>query len=154
MAARNTTEQGLRSSVAFVTAITNGARPRGVCWIDQSDWHTRELGLVGDEQTQLAERPITVSCALFGATNPDPRANATQIFECNRSLRVFGLRNNVLANPVILVFLKPGLATRQLTQTTFSRLRTNGLKDGATTSIALTNTLNRRASVCLAHAHS
>ena len=149
MAARNTTEQSLRFSIALVTTAANGTRPRCVRRIDQFYWRTRELGLVADKQTQLAERPIAVSCALFGATNPNPRANAAQIFKCNRSFRVFGLSNNVLTDTVILVCLKATLASRQLLQAPFGRLGANSLKGGAAIGTALPDLFNCLTGVCL-----
>lgn len=76
MAARNTTEQGLGFPVTLLTTTAHRTRPRGVRRIDQSDGHTVAPGLVVDKRTQLEERPVHMSCALFGVTNPCPRANA------------------------------------------------------------------------------
>lgn len=75
---------------------------------------------------------------------PEPRV-AAHIFECNCPLRVFGLRNNVLADTVILVRPKPTLATGQLTQSAFGRLSSDGLKGSATTSTTRSKLFNRRA---------
>ena len=88
-----------------------------------------------------------MSCALFGATNPDPRANATQIFEDKRALRVFGLGNNLLADAMILVCLKPTLLSSQLFQAALGRAGANRLQGVAATCIPVAHALNRLASM-------
>lgn len=78
--------------------------------------NTRTHRLIGDTGLQLSERPRVECCALR-PSSPDPRANMRQIFDGNRPLRAFGLRNNPFGENVVDVFGKPALLTGQLPQT-------------------------------------
>jgi hypothetical protein len=71
------------------------------------DRHTQQLSLVHDKRLELGKCPRVECCALR-LPSPDPRANVGQIFDRNRALRAFSLRNNLLGETVVDVFGKSG----------------------------------------------
>jgi hypothetical protein len=125
MVAHDTTKLSLAFAIAAFGMPAGATALTGVGWIDHRYQHARELRLVADKETQLAEGPIAVSRSLLWPANPRPRPNAAQIFEHNRPLRAFGFTQRVpdqpLADQVVRVFLKSTLATRKSFQASFGR---------------------------------
>lgn len=79
------------------------------------DRHTRQLSFVRNKSLQLSETPGVECCALR-PSSPHPRANVRQIFDGNRPLCAFGLRNNLFRNYMIDMFGEPRFLTGEQTQ--------------------------------------
>src|SRR6185295_16922942 len=96
---------GLGFAVLAATMPTHRIRtgPRGIARINEVDHHTVQLSFVADKGTQLRECPGVECCALR-PPSPRPRADMRQIFQRNRTLRAFGLRNNPFGETVVDVF--------------------------------------------------
>jgi len=92
-----TQELGLRTSVAFLDKATAAARPAGVAWVHEHDRHAQALRLIADERSQLPEASTRVLVALAFA-NRHPVAYPRQVFEGQRGLRVFGVRDKLFGN--------------------------------------------------------
>jgi hypothetical protein len=88
---------------------------RGIPRIDQVDRHTTQLSFVADERPELRECPGVECCALR-PPSLHPRANMRQVFQRNRPLRAFGLRNNPFGEGVVNPDGKSALLTRQVPQ--------------------------------------
>src|SRR5258706_842484 len=109
----------------------------GVGWIDKGNRHASKLRLVADELPQLAEGPIAVSRpSRFPCRRPRP--DMRQVFQRNRSFRVFGFLNKLFCNTVVCVLLKPTLFASQLSQMPFSGERTPLLQSPAQIGITAT----------------
>ena len=107
----------LRPSIRFCDMPTLIASLASKLWIDLDQSHTGETGFVGYE---LFGMPV----ALLFASNLSPRANAGQFLDRNCPVRAFGCSNDALTDPVIGVFLKTSLLSRQALQLAFRRLCT------------------------------
>ena len=68
--------------------------------------------LIRDKRLQLGEAPRVECCALR-PSSPHPRANVRQIFDGNRPLCAFGLRNNPFGETVVDVFGEPSFLPSQ-----------------------------------------
>jgi len=79
------------------------------------DWDTRQRRLIGKKHLQLCKGP-TMECCALRPSSPRPRANMGQIFDRNRPLCAFGLRNNPFGEVVVHPGGKPALLTGQLLQ--------------------------------------
>ena len=77
--------------------------------------NARTQRLVEEKGLQLGEGPGMECCALR-PSSPHPRANMGQIFDRNRSLCAFGLRNNPFGDHMIDVGSEPIFLTRQPSQ--------------------------------------
>jgi len=122
MPTHNTTELGLAFSIAAFGMPTGVTALAGVGWIDQLDRHAGQPRLVADVLPQLTEGPIAVPCS-SRLPNRRPRADMRQIFERNRTLRVFGFLNKLFCNPMVCVFLEAALFPGQFSQVAFGRKR-------------------------------
>ena len=89
--------------------------------------NTSHERLIGDKRLQLGEAPRVECCALR-PTSLDPRANVGQIFDRNRSLRAFGLRNNPFGDYMVDVFGESSFLAGQHTQPPTTVLRAQSLK--------------------------
>jgi hypothetical protein len=98
----------LAGATAFIYATTCGASAAGVLGINQDHRNIRSPRLVFNKRLQLKESP-TVQRGPLAATNREALANAAQVFEGNRSLCVFRVRHNLLADAGVGVF---GTATQ------------------------------------------
>ena len=136
----------MTATIPFVHIATAIARPTGVARIHKHQCDTSPLRLVDQELSQLSETPIMLLAALLGS-NRHPIANPCQVFQSNRGLRVFGMRDKLLGNSVVHVALKPGLFTCQFFQTTFRTLDMSSLVSLAMSHASLTYDLNRVASI-------
>jgi hypothetical protein len=127
MVTHDTTELGLAFAIAAFGMPTCATSLAGVGRIDKRYWHTCSLRFVADKRSQLAEGPIAMSRSLLPC-NPCPRSDALEILKDKRTLRAFGFSNQPLADVVIGIFVKAPLATSELTQAAFGRLRSDLLE--------------------------
>lgn len=132
--AGHTGETRLTETIAFIDAATFGASAAGVLGIDQDHRHTRTPRLVRDKRAQLKEGP-TMQRGSLAATNRNPLANPTQVFEGNRSLCVFRLRHKLLADAMVGIFRKTSFLARKFLQFALGRPRALGLQLGAQSAV-------------------
>ena len=118
----------LTPSIAFLRMPTGKTSLAGVAGIDQYHGDPCPLRLIGQEGTQLGERPIALSGALLRTPNPCPRADARQFFQGDGALRALGGSNKTFAQNVVGVALKAALPTGQLTETALGRQGATRLK--------------------------
>lgn len=114
-------ELRLRTAITTVHKTTTRALLTRVARVHQNHPDARQACFVGNELSQLMERPIAMSRPLVSTLSPGPRANAGQVLQPNRPVRALCLFNETLADPMIGVFLKPSLATGQFPQVAFRR---------------------------------
>lgn len=124
----------MRRTIGFVNVTASRTGATGVPRVNQEYRHASPLGFVGHERTKLEERPTVQGCPLR-ATNRDPLADATQIFQGNRSICVFRFGNQFFTDAVVGVFGKTAFAARKPFQLAFRRARTFGLQFGSQASV-------------------
>lgn len=100
----------LRWPVSFLGVPADGALPRGVARVNEDQRDSGQGSFVRDVLTQLEERPGMQSGPLF-PSSPNPRANAFEVFQGNRSLRAFGGSNDLLRDAMVNVPRKAGFLT-------------------------------------------
>src|SRR5215813_4093470 len=108
MAAAQTGEVGLRTSILLIHIATAVARPTTVSWINEQQQDACTLRLVGKEVSKLPKAAITVLAAL-PFPQPYPVSDSRQLFENQHGLRVFRMRNQLLAYRMVDPALKAGL---------------------------------------------
>lgn len=108
--AQPTFERGLVRSVALVRVPARRTLARGVPSVHENDRDAGERRLVGDELTQLTERPRVKHRSLL-PRSPDPSANPPKFFESDRAFRAFGIGNDAFRNDVICVSGEQALTT-------------------------------------------
>ena len=81
--------------------------------------NTRQCGFIANKGTQLGERPA-MECRALRPSSPHPRANVRQIFDGNRSLRAFGLRDNPFREVVVYPGCKAVFLSCEFLQTSAS----------------------------------
>ena len=79
------------------------------------DRHTLQRSFIDDKRPKLRKSPGVECCALR-PSSLHPRANVREVFQRNRSLRAFGLRNNPFGETVVDVVGKPALLSGQFSQ--------------------------------------
>jgi hypothetical protein len=79
------------------------------------DRHTLQRSFIDDKRPKLREGPGVECCALRPASL-HPRANVRQLFQRNRPLRAFGLRNNPFGEAVVDVLGKAALLAGKVSQ--------------------------------------
>ena len=139
--ANHTGEPGLRRTIGFINVTTGRTGAAGVSRVNQKHGHTRTFGFVGHEGAQLVERPTMQGCPLR-ATNRNPRADALQIFQGNRSICVFRFGNQLLADAVIGVFGKTAFFSRQSFEFAFGRARAFGLQFGPQAAVTVAHVVD------------
>jgi hypothetical protein len=85
-----TGELSLTTAIAFIDRATATTRTAAVPRVNQDHRHPGTLRFVDDKRSQLSEAPPTMLVALAFA-NRRPVADARQIFQGKRGLRVFGM---------------------------------------------------------------
>ena len=128
MTTHDTTKGSLRTAVCPFSMTTDSTPLTCVGRVNGDKHDPGPLRLIRDEGPQLTECPIAVPCSLYRPANPCPRADMRQVFNAYRSLRAFGLRNELLAYLMVPIFLKPTLPPGPLFQPTCGRLRANRLQ--------------------------
>jgi len=102
------TDDGRRDVVGKPSEAARRTRPAGVARIDKADGDPGQRRLVGDEGAELPEGPAMQRGALR-PRNPNPRADVRQVLQRDPSLRAFGRRHELLADPVVCIVSKASL---------------------------------------------
>ncbi len=124
MVALFASKDSLIGSVSLFTMPANRTGARRVVWVNQHNWHTRQLCLVLHETPQLAEPPITkLSPKACRNRFLDAPANSREVFERDTDAECLCFRNDLLANTVVFMSLKASLSSSHLLQSSFSVLR-------------------------------
>ena len=122
MTTLSATKYLLALAVCLFGMPTYSAHPAGVAWVYQNHWYTRQQCLVGDEHTELVERPTMSLCSL-GFPNRSPLIDAREVFKGNRRIGVFGCPNELFADNVIGVGTETSLTTTYLPQLSLACFR-------------------------------
>jgi hypothetical protein len=85
------------------------SRPRGIARIDQHDWDAGIRRLVGNEPSELVERPTREPIASVPTPSRCPVADAFEVFEGNPAAGVFGGLDDRFADAMVLVPPESGL---------------------------------------------
>ena len=121
------TVETLSLSIGFRDEAAVWARAARVVWINDFDGNPRKLRLVGDELSELAERPRVLGATL-GLSNRYPGAYALQVFEGDSPPGAFSLRNQPLRDSVVHVSGEAGFPPAALLEEAFRRLCSLALK--------------------------
>ena len=127
----------MRRAIGFVNTTAYGAGSRRIPWVYQDYGNTCAFRLVLDKVAELEERP-TMQCGALAATNRNPRTDTLQVFQGYRTLRVFRLRHNLLADAVVDVLRKKSFFTRELFELALGRAHVFGLQFGAQAAVPVT----------------
>lgn len=121
------------------TALLARVRP-----VDHLHRDSGPLGLVLDEGSELAKRPLVVSFALV-VSNRGPQENAVEVFQSNPPLRAFCRANDLLADDVIGIGFKPVFSPGDLPQFPLGRPGTRLLESPPESAVALPHLLGGSA---------
>lgn len=124
----------------FVTMTTGRTGARCVARVYPKDRHTRQLCFVGNLLAEIMERP-TMQLASLRLSSPYPSANTLKVFESNTTPGALSLFYQSLANRVIHILGETAFLTRQLLQSTASRIGLALLKPLSQTAVTVKNTL-------------
>lgn len=97
--------------------------------IDENDGNPGSFCLVGDERSELCERPVMQAGSLT-ALGRYPSADTFEIFKRYSALGAFGSLNDSLRYYVIGMLLKPRLFAGEFTESAFSCLGAATLETG------------------------
>lgn len=135
-------------SVFSIDAAAYRAFFARVAGINSDDWNTSSLCLVGNESTQLPERPVVQASALFAAGR-NPSADTLEILKSNSASGAFSIQHDSLRNTVIGVFLEPRLSSCQFAQPTFSALCADFLEAASAPDMVGPDALDRLTAIDL-----
>ena len=107
---------------------------------------TRPFRLVADERPELVEGPAGEHSAP-AARNRDPQPNARKVFQGDRLLRVFRLRNELFADPVVHVLGKPGFLAGKLLELPLGSPGALGLELGPEPPVTVTDVVHHAGGV-------
>src|SRR2546426_2510128 len=141
MATPETGELGLTATIPFIDIATAPTLPATVPWVYKDHWDTSTMRLIDDKLSQLPKAPSTMLVALAFA-NRRPVADARQVFQGKRSLRVFGMGDKLCRDVVVHPPAKTRLLSRHLSQTAFGLFRTPRLEGLAVGLTALSDRFN------------
>src|SRR6266498_2773673 len=142
--AREADKRGLCFPIRFRDMPAGGTCARGIARVNPLYLTTTTQRLIGDKGLELSEAPRVEGCALR-PSSLDPRANVRQIFDGNRTLRAFGLRNNPFGETVVHPGRKSALLTRQRSQATAASQRAKPLKLISEPTMPIAHVLDRLA---------
>ena len=135
-------EQALSRTIGLIDATARRAGSGGIAGVYEDDRDTCQPRLVFDKGAKLEERPRVLDASLC-LTNSCPGADALQVFQGDAASGVFGLRNQLLGNAVVLVSSKAGFLTTAFLQEPLGRLRAFGLKGSPEPGITVAQPLDR-----------
>jgi len=108
--------------------------------------HTRTQCLIGDKRLKLGEAP-SVECCALRPSSPHPRANVRQIFDGNRPLCAFGLRNNLFGDHMVDVLGEAGFLPSKNPQTATTAQGAKPLQFVSEPPMAIAHVLDRAPAV-------
>ena len=100
----------------------HSTHPTGIAWVYHHDRHSEESRLIGDEHTQLIERPTMPLCSM-SLTNRCSTPDTREVFKGNRRVCVFGCLNELLGNTMVDVRPEPSLTTTDFPQLSLTCFR-------------------------------
>ena len=127
MTTRPTTKLALALAVCLLGMSANAALATCISWINHDYRHTTEQSFVGNELSELIERP-TMSLGSLRFPNSCPFVDVRQVFQRNRRTGVFGFLNEFLGNAVVGIGSKSRLTTTDFPQLSFTFFRSFGLQ--------------------------
>ena len=136
--ANHTGESRLIGTISFINVTASRAGATGISRVNQKYRNTSTFRFVAHESAKLVEGPTVQACPLR-ATNRNPRPDAPQIFQGNRSICVFRLGNQLLANTMIDIFRKPAFFAGKFLQLAFGRPRAFGLQLSPQAAVTVTH---------------
>ena len=93
---------GLALAIGFLAMPTDAARPAGVARVNRHYHDSGQCRLVGQERTQLIERPARMPISL-GLLNRDPVADAIEILDGDRTPGCLSFSDDLLADAMVLI---------------------------------------------------
>ena len=141
MTAGTATERCLARAVAGMNEPAGTTLLARIRSVDHLHPDTTPSGLVLDERTELMERPLVMSLALV-TSNRGPLEDALEVFESNPPLRVLCRANDLLADDVVRVGLKPAFSAGDLPQSPLGRLGAGLLENSFVSAIPLPHLLS------------
>jgi len=132
-------------SIANTKRTALGTGLGSVGRIDQENLNSAHLGLVGDELSQLKERPAVKD---FSKPFSVPRGlpDVGEIFKRDGRTALIGKRHNLFGNPVVHILLKPFLGAGGLSKMPPGVASAFALKSLSQSMIAISNRLDSFAS--------
>lgn len=143
-----TGELGLRATVPFIDIPAAATGPAGIPGINKHQRNAKPLGFVGDKLPQLPEAPRMMLIALAFA-NRGPAANVRQVFQGQRSLRVFSMRDKFFSNRMVDGSSEPGFVPGHLLESPLGAPCSRGLVGLARRHTALAHHFYRGACVAI-----
>jgi hypothetical protein len=104
----STMELGLTNSIGLLAMTTPATGLAGIGGVKPLDRHACQPGLVGDEVPELIEGPSVEAIPLPPA-EPDPFADAPQVFKGNPANGALRRSNEILADAVVGIAAVPAL---------------------------------------------
>lgn len=135
-------------TVLFDVMLAPRADMRGSLGINKQDRNPRKSRLIGEELSQLIERPRMQATTLSFANRYLP-ANPFQIFKGNRTGSVFSFGHQLLGNPVVGISPELPLFPGKAFQMAFSTLGADPLEAGFQSSQPFSHLIYLRSRICL-----
>jgi hypothetical protein len=133
-------------SIVFLSVAALTASPGGVAWVDLHEADAREYRLVFEKRSQLCERPAMQFCPL-PPSGPDPRADATEFFDGDGTIRAFSGLDNALGNNMVCVAGEIRLTFRSLFKESQSGLGADLLEFLSQSTVAMPHLIQCTAGV-------
>lgn len=136
--ARNAQKFGLALPVRLVAMATFKTRSTRVSWVNDLNRNARQHRFVGDEGSELKERP---SCMPRSLSFPHgyPIANPSQIFDCNSTSGVLALLDDAFGDAMVLDASETGLLAPKFSEMSFCAFGSNRLKTTSKRQVLLTD---------------
>jgi len=138
MMALTTRELAPTLPVGLFTVTASGACAGRVAWIDSDNRHSRTLGLVDNERTELMKRPTSHATSLAFPSRC-PVADPGQVFDRDCAPGVFGLGDKPLADDMILVRPETCLLLADLAESATGALATALVQSATALTVSLTD---------------
>lgn len=122
-----TFERSLGAAVSLIAHATRAARLRCVRSVNFNKRNPGSFGLIGQEETELGERP-RMHHGPLGLAKPYPVADAAQLFDGDTAPGAFSLDHNAFRNRVINVGSEASLFSTPLLQQSPGRTGLPGLQ--------------------------
>ncbi len=149
VAARLTYKLRTALAVGFVYMATTAALLAGVSRVNPYYRDTSALRLVGQELSQLCERPA-MQCVSLRPSSPDPTSDASEFLNGYASIGAFGERYNAFRDGVIHVARKERFLAGAFLQKTFGGLCAFALELATKCFVPVTNLVQLRAAIPVA----
>lgn len=122
MTTLTTAKHLLTLAVCLFGMTAHPTHTAGVSWVNDHDRHSRKFCFVGDEHSQLIERP-TMSLGSLCLSNRSSTPDAREVFKGYRRVCVFGSLNELLGNAVVYIRTEASFTTTDLPQLSLTCFR-------------------------------